>query len=183
MPLNNPTGSPQWTVEQCDELRRLAEEGKSYRAIATEINRKFGTSYTRNASIGKAMRMGLAKPAAPSVPGNRKPRKRSLAEFGTERKIKRKYESTRIQRANGNSGAMRIIKTFTTDQTALRCVEIKCEIPFADVTGCRYTDGDGPFLFCNGKQRDNSSYCEPHFWLCRGEPRPRRATAFVGIAA
>lgn len=182
MPLNNPKGAKTWTDEHCDELKRLVDLNKSYRAIAHEINRKFGTSYSRNSAIGKAMRLGLAKNPAPSVPGP-KLKRRTNAEFGAERRMKRKYESVRIVSANGNSNAMRVVKTVTIEQAALRCVEIKCLVPLLDVIGCRYTDGDGPFLFCNGPKRDGSSYCEPHFWLCRGEPRPRRDTHYTRDAA
>jgi GcrA cell cycle regulator len=43
----------------CEFLAR----GMSFSAIAKAINDKFGTSYTRNAAIGRSKRMGLRGPA------------------------------------------------------------------------------------------------------------------------
>lgn len=169
MPLNN------WPIEHCEELRRLADEGASYRVIAKALNDKFGTSYNRNATIGKASRMGIKKmPAAPNAPRPR--RKRSIAEFGTEQRIKRKY----VRATHNSNTSLRIVSEVEVRH--LRCVEIKCETSFADVTGCRYAEGDGPFLFCNGPQREGSSYCEPHFWLCRTESRPKRDVIMRRVA-
>lgn len=194
-----PTIHAEWTDVRIAILVEEHGRGTRRRSIAQIINRATGSTFTKSAVCGKIDRLfPAAKPikteeekAATKARQRerdrlKKQRKRgsqSSAEFGVARRIKRKYESVRIVSANGNSKAMRVIKTFTTDQAALRCVEIKCETSFADVTGCRYTDGDGPFLFCNGQQLAGSSYCEAHFRLCRAEPRPRRDVAYIRSAA
>ena len=51
-----------WPLEQDIELRRLHAGGSSASEIASLLNKKFGTGYTRNAILGKKVRLGLAKP-------------------------------------------------------------------------------------------------------------------------
>jgi GcrA cell cycle regulator len=51
-----------WASAHCDALRDYFLKGMSYAEIGREINVRFGTSYTRNAVIGRAKRMGLALP-------------------------------------------------------------------------------------------------------------------------
>jgi GcrA cell cycle regulator len=48
-----------WAPEHSDALRELLARGMSYSEIAGAINEKFGTCYTRNATIGRGRRMGL----------------------------------------------------------------------------------------------------------------------------
>lgn len=48
-----------WTDPQVERLRALHAEGLSFSQIAVEINHEFKTRYTRNAMIGKALRIGL----------------------------------------------------------------------------------------------------------------------------
>ncbi len=173
-----------WTEEQISILVEEHGIGTRRRYIAQIINTRTGSSFTKSAICGKIDRMfPAAKPvkteeekAATKARQRerdrlKKQRKRGTPDqFGIMRRIKNKYESIRIVSANGNSNAMRVIKTITTDQSSLRCVEIKCTTSLADVTGCRYPEGNGPFLFCNGPQRQGSSYCEPHFSLCLRPP-------------
>src|SRR5262245_8976905 len=49
-----------WAPEHSAALGEFLAQGMSFSAIAEAINRKFGTSYTRNAAIGRAKRMGLS---------------------------------------------------------------------------------------------------------------------------
>src|ERR1700694_2432716 len=51
-----------WPSEHADALREYVAKGMSYAEIADAINAKFKTSYSRNAAIGRAKRMGLAGP-------------------------------------------------------------------------------------------------------------------------
>lgn len=48
-----------WTKSCDDELRELRSLGRSFKEIAADINRKFGTAYSRNACIGRVKRLGL----------------------------------------------------------------------------------------------------------------------------
>ncbi len=54
-----------WPSEHSDALRQLFASGLSYSLIAEAINARFSTTYSRNAAIGRAKRMGLAGPARP----------------------------------------------------------------------------------------------------------------------
>lgn len=58
--------STNWTEEHSKALREFLESGISYARIADAINAKFQTAYSRNATIGRARRMGLAAPDRPS---------------------------------------------------------------------------------------------------------------------
>jgi GcrA cell cycle regulator len=161
-----------WPEEHAQELTRLVASGMVYRLIAESLNDKFGTAHTKNAIVGKVQRLNLTPPDKPKKPPYvRKPTPR-----------RREFASTRIVRANGNSNAMRVIKTVELEQYKLRCVEIECTTTFDDVTGCRYPVGDGPFLFCNGAQTEGSSYCLNHHILCHDKPRVP-IYRFVGRAA
>ena len=159
-----------WTIEQQEMLVTLIGQGFSYSQSAKQINEKYGTNYSRNAAIGRANRIGLVAPERekkPRTPRVYKPKTRS----GEHHTI------TRIIRANGNSNAMRIVALTEAKEQRLRCVEISCTVPFADVTGCRYSDSaDAPFLFCNGDVKDGSSWCVPHYHLVytpAAPPKPR----------
>ena len=61
-----------WEPKHSDALRDYLAKGLPYSEIARRINAAFNTDYTRNATIGRARRMGLAGPAKNSRP--RKPR-------------------------------------------------------------------------------------------------------------
>ena len=58
--------STSWTEEHSKALREFFESGLSFARIADAINAKFRTAYSRNATIGRAKRMGLAAPERPS---------------------------------------------------------------------------------------------------------------------
>jgi GcrA cell cycle regulator len=48
-----------WAPEHSDALREYFANGMSFAKIARAINAKFQTSYSRNAAIGRAKRLGL----------------------------------------------------------------------------------------------------------------------------
>jgi GcrA cell cycle regulator len=178
MPLNNMAGpiAGLWPEEHAQELTRLVASGMVYRLIAESLNEKFGTAHTKNAIVGKVQRLNLTPPAKEKRPPYVRKPKRSTANKGHHHTV------DRIVRANGNSNAMRVIKTVELEQYKLRCVEIECTTTFDDVTGCRYPVGDGPFLFCNGAKTEGSSYCLNHHILCHDKPRVP-IYRFVGRAA
>lgn len=169
MPLNNPFGGPQWTDAHIAELSRLLPTGMIYREIAHTLNAQFGTKYSKNSVVGKVCRLGLTPPGKPKAPPYvRKPRDPS--------KVKRTY-----RRVTHTSDIVSPI--VNVEMERLRCVEIKCETTLADMTGCRYPEGDGPFLFCNGARQAGSSYCTPHFHLTRRAPKPFRDVVMRRFAA
>jgi GcrA cell cycle regulator len=55
-----------WPPSHSDALRDCLAEGMSFAEAADAINAKFETSYTRNAALGRAKRMGLSSSHKPA---------------------------------------------------------------------------------------------------------------------
>jgi GcrA cell cycle regulator len=168
--------SSDWPPEHSEALREHFARGRSYSEIAKAINAKFGTRYSRNATIGRSKRMGLARPDraidfAKPVPKASRPR----------------LHKPRKRHAPEPSRPISIFEPVAT--VKLRCVEIDphrltlMELERAD---CRYPyggDEEGEAIsFCGHPRRRGSSYCTPHFHLTRG-PRTtsERAAGAVSL--
>jgi GcrA cell cycle regulator len=154
--------SSDWTAEHSEALREGLARGRSYSEIAQAINARFGTAYTRSATLGRSRRMGLASPdrsdeipkAAPiaALPPLHEPRQRARPELVRPPPI--------FERA---------------EPVEFRCVEIDprhlslMELERGD---CRYPyggDEEGEAItFCGHPRRPGSSYCVPHFHLTSG---------------
>jgi GcrA cell cycle regulator len=167
--------STSWAPGHIDALREYLAKGMPYSQIAGAINAKFGTTYSRNAAIGRARRMGLASPARPGeLPGHwpklppkakaplrQKPQQRRVPEF------------------------LRPMPVFPRVHTApLRCVEIvprHLRLVDLERADCRYPSGgdeEGEAItFCGHPRREGSSYCAPHFHLTRGPGTPSERAA------
>jgi len=179
MALNNPNGGVQWSADHDAELRLLAESGAAYRAIAAALNEKFGTNYSKNAVVGRAQRISLAKKAAVRQPS---PIRRPKSPLAAPR---RRTETLRIVPANGNSNVMRVFRTVTMERTRIRCVGIEPRhLAFNDIErwDCRYVYGDGPFTFCGHAVQEGSSYCPGHHDLCWERPKKLIDKTFVRAA-
>ncbi len=157
-----------WTDERVEQLKTLHAQGVSSSRIAAQMG-----AQSRNAIIGKVHRMGLPspywanrpvkEPRPPRVPKNR----------GAEHHMR-----TRI--IEGGCGSVRVVRMprLTADQYKFRCVGIVCETTIIDVTGCRFPgEGNGPHLFCNGPQRQGSSYCVAHHDVAYTPTRRQMAVA------
>lgn len=148
-----------WPPEHCDALRACLAKGLSFAEAADAINARFRASYSRNATLGRAKRMGLAaldRPKRlPRVPQQlRPPQLRKIREPMTESR-----PSTSI-----SEPPARIV---------LRCIQIiPRHLPLIDLEAgdCRYPyggDEDESITFCGHPQREGSSYCLGHFHLTR----------------
>jgi len=62
-----------WAPEHSDALREHLAKGMSFSEIAKAINSRFNTTYSRNAALGRARRMGLAGEERPASPLDAKP--------------------------------------------------------------------------------------------------------------
>jgi GcrA cell cycle regulator len=151
-----------WAPAHSDALREHLANGLSFSKIAKAINSQFNTSYTRNATIGRANRMGLAVsdrpepglPAQPPPPDT----------FHEGRPVERKSPEPRAPTSW-------LVKARPVK---LRCVGIEprhlslIELERGD---CRYPyggDEDGEVItFCGHPRQTGSSYCAPHFNLSR----------------
>ncbi len=150
-----------WEDAHSVALRELVEKGMSFREIARALNERFGTAYTRNATIGRARRLGLstAKPAGPSgvFAATRKPDARKIAAKRARVLAKPVTKSSALERAT---------------VLQLRCVAITPRhLALIDLEpgDCRYPyggDAEGePITFCGHPRREGSSYCPSHVHL------------------
>jgi GcrA cell cycle regulator len=153
--------STNWTEAHSAALREYLANGMSYAAIAAAINAKFGTAYSRNAAIGRAMRMGLVGASRPRdlprAPQTGKPRLHRMRERGAS-------QSRRP-----------MPKCEVAEPATLRCAEIDPRhLSLLDLApgDCRYPyggDAEGEAItFCGHPQHMGSSYCIAHFDLTRG---------------
>ncbi len=164
-----------WTKEHSQALGEFLARGMSYSRIADAINAKFGTAYSRNATIGRARRMGLAgsdqpqdQPTAPEVqvPRLNGLRERYVTDFRRPMPIFERVDTVR-----------------------LRCVEIvPRHLALVDLEpgDCRYPyggDEEGDAItFCGHPKRLDASYCAAHFQLTRGpDDIPERGVGTVSL--
>jgi GcrA cell cycle regulator len=165
-----------WEPKHSDALRDYLAKGLPYSEIARRINAAFNTDYTRNATIGRARRMGLA----------------GVAETGHVRKPKPDFLS--IRKLRKNSKKHRAAKSLLPRPVLkrvrvpkLRCVGIEprhLQLIELEIGDCRYPYGgdkdNEAITFCGHPQREGSSYCAPHFHLTRKvESAPDRSAIKV----
>ena len=151
-----------WAPEHSDALREHRARGMSYSEIARAINAKFNTHYSRNATIGRAKRLGLAgidrpKDWTPPAPSDQQP-------------------SLRLLRKRFAAASRWLVPLFEREETAeLRCVDVEprhLSLLDLEPEDCRYPyggDEEGEAItFCGHPRREGSSYCTAHFHLTRG---------------
>ncbi len=154
-----------WTPEHSEALREYLARGMSYSEIADAINARFGTGYTRNATIGRGKRMGLAGPDhRPKHPQRSKAPKLS----------KTSARKSRERRATPPSEPQPARQRAEPRQ--LRCVGLSPRLVSLinlEDGDCRYPyggDRDGEAIaFCGHPRLAGSSYCGPHFHLTRDD--------------
>ena len=163
-----------WPPEHCSALRDCLAKGLSFAEAADAINGRFGVAYSRNATIGRAKRMGLKTLERPKPPP-RVPQQACPPQprQSRERAAEAKPEPSISERP---------------ERVKLRCVQIMPRhLPLVDLEAgdCRYPyggDAEGEAItFCGHPQREGSSYCLGHFHLTRG-PGTASERAAVPVA-
>lgn len=151
-----------WAPEHSDALREFIAKGLSYADAARAVNSRFSTTYTRSAALGRARRLGLGPDdrLQPSMPA----RPTDVQGSGAAR-----ADELKVSAFPWPAPVFKEVKPVK-----LRCVEIEprhfslAELGRED---CRYPyggDGEGEAItFCGHPRRPGSSYCSPHFHLCR----------------
>ena len=150
-----------WTEEAVEKLVKLVLEGRSMAQIAALL----GDGCTRNAAIGKWHRVSASRGLRTPTP-----RRNILEDVGDSQRInpqllrnttpKRRCEPRRAMPKVAKVGVGFLLPSLPKPpQTST--------VSIVDVTGCRWPVSDEPHLpggfgFCNGTQRDGSSYCEAH---------------------
>jgi GcrA cell cycle regulator len=153
-----------WAPEHTSALREFIAKGMSFAAAADALNARFGTTYSRNAAIGRARRIGLAVPARGGDRPSLVPRAPAPPKAAPAPKLR-----TTFGEAPPPWAAER------AEPVKLRCVGIQprlvCLVEL-EKDDCRYPyggdkEGEG-ITFCGHPRFGTSSYCVPHFHLTRG---------------
>ena len=162
-----------WAPEHSGALREFVAKGMSYSEAAQAINSRFNTSYSRSAALGRARRLGLTaderrKPSIPATPAD--------------------LRDNAVPRASNFKGLALPWPTAPVFKEIkpikLRCVAIEprhLSLIELERDDCRYPyggDEEGEAItFCGHPRRPGSSYCTPHFYLCRDPVVPVVRTA------
>jgi GcrA cell cycle regulator len=153
-----------WQPEHSEALRDYLAKGLSFAEIARAINARFHTAYSRNATIGRARRMGLAGPARSDHRGRPK-RQRKPRPTRLQRMRKRRVAKPRPSRPVQKRAAALKLRCVAIVPRHLSLLELEpndCRYPFGG-------DEDGEAItFCGHPRRQGSSYCVSHFHLTRG---------------
>ena len=157
-----------WAPKHSDALREFLLRGMSYSEIAAAINAKFGTSYTRNATIGRSKRMGLGAPDR----SNDRPKPPPCGK--APKRLEDSLQKRHVPRTERRSEPAPMRESV--EPVRLRCVGIKprllslIELEDGD---CRYPyggDRDGEAItFCGHPRLAGSRYCAPHCRLTRDD--------------
>ena len=159
--------------EHSQALREYLAKGLSFAEIARAINARFNTAYSRNATIGRARRIGLAGPERSDGPAAPKPPANPPGEAS--------QDARKLMRHNSrpNRGGFP-----TRGRLQLRCVGIvprHLSLLELEPGDCRYPyggDAEGEAItFCGHPRREGSSYCVSHFHLTRGPGTAPERTA------
>ena len=131
-----------WPAEHEAALIEYIAAG-SFQEIATMINQRFGTNYSRNAVLGKANRMKLLAGHARERDG-RPAKKRDIRP--------RAKPSVAPPLAPAEPSEPRHVGL-------LELIRHDCRFPF----------GDGPFTFCGCPVWQDKPYCADHVQITKGE--------------
>jgi GcrA cell cycle regulator len=138
-----------WDGGPSDLLRTLWAAGCSASVCAKKINEKFGTTFTKNAVIGKRDRLRVPRRVNASSILHEVGRMR-----GTRSRPPRAVEKRAVPPPK-----IEIIDTqipFEQRRQLLTLGRNECHWPVGDV-------GDEGFFFCGGKADDGCSYCPTHY--------------------
>jgi GcrA cell cycle regulator len=182
----SPSPDKRWTEERCDELRRLVAEGNSYALIAGAMG------ISRNAAIGKALRLGLCHPVPVITKARQEPwqpRHRPPSKRGEDGGLASRLSHRRAHNFTGAKIAHR--KTVEDPGMEQTADVFDQAIPLAqrrslmelDADTCRWPVGEGADLFfCGATPTEGFSYCGPH---CRrayaGAPDGTRRRPFIAM--
>ncbi len=166
-----------WTDEMVERIRVLIVEKKSASEIAVAINTEFGTSYSRNAIIGKAHRVKL--PSFQGYIGWPPVRK---AAGSAAHIAKRGRSRPKIKRLANHGNRFVVVESNAPSPMASTPAD-DLEIPACQrrtmmtltSTTCRWPVGDpakADFFFCGALVEPKEVYCSGHCDRARRDDRP-----------
>jgi GcrA cell cycle regulator len=165
-----------WAPEHSGALREYLALGMTYSQIARAINAKFDTHYTRNATLSRARRLGLAtierpRDLTPPAPQHQQP---NLSGLRKARAAALRWFVPNFER--GEAPKLRCVDVEPRHLSLLELEACDCRYPYGG-------DEDGEAItFCGHPRREDSSYCTAHFHLTRGPgAAPERAVSNVSL--
>jgi GcrA cell cycle regulator len=146
-----------WVPAHDDVLRAQIAAGKSFGDAAHEINRVFGTGYSRNATIGRAGRLRIASQSG----------RNGCETSAKTQQVKRDKAEQIAAHSNLPARYVRSSKPrMICDAPPLAGGNGPRDVALLDATGCRWPSGDGvavPFTFCNAASAfKGCAYCAEH---------------------
>lgn len=167
--IHGATSHSPWANELIVERLKALWLGHSASQISNIIGAEFNISVTRNAIIGKAVRLGINQQTKTT---------RHNMQAGRPRA---KPRATLRVVSGGSGGALRVTRSVSTDLPKLRCIaEPSLNLPLLEWTSntCKYIAGDDG-LACGHKTYAATSWCLSHFQLIRQDVRPVKRTAYT----
>ncbi|SRR6266567_4143171 len=157
-----------WTPPQDEMLKRLIARGISHTDVAARINKTFGTTYTRNSTIGRSSR----KKFKSKIPvGGHKSKKRR----GLKKQAKpERSERTMFKPMSGPKlipaelAPPQVIEIEPRRVTLLELRTGECRWPISGYPV------DEPLYFCGLNAEIDKPYCWHHCALAYRAPEPRR---------
>jgi GcrA cell cycle regulator len=192
-----------WTDAQVERLEELVKEGRSYGEISGILHREMDASYTRNACIGKATRLGIAtreKPSKPEkLPPVHAPSKPTTVPSGRRLRITQRSGVGAFvlpQVTNAGSGLERSVEAAKANAAAKAAALADADTMKPEAAGrrtmetlcaheCRWPIGDPQhpsFSFCGRRSEETGPYCETHRRMAY-QPAPvrKRLDQQIGI--
>jgi len=192
------SNNERWADYHSDRLEVLWCQGHSASEIARSLSKEYAITYSRNAVIGRANRMGLSgrdKPAKPKTvaraPVVRPPAKPRKVEAGRPSRAKIRqptglgafilpptYGGNGFALATANAVLNAAAKATRIDEpdkpTGIKLEALTgrmCKWPIGDVQ-------DDDFSFCGCAREDHRPYCEDHNARAYSAPQPRKTKPY-----
>ena len=164
-PIGNRNAKRIWRDARAAMLEACLARGMTFLQTSEEINRGFGTKYSRCAIAGAAARHKLKSKnpavARPSTQQVRHAPSRKCIEAGAA--ARRKPEPINVK-------VIQMTRFHPDNLAGLRCDEVPPTIwaTFDNRTGCRWPYGDRAYVYCNLPHLKGFPYCRWHMALSVG---------------
>ena len=147
-----------WAEEHSRALREYLEKGLSFSRIANAINAQFNTAYSRNATIGRARRMGLSAPGR--TDNSARPKSRPKSRLARLHKMRARLAGPKpTVRKRAAALKLRCVGIVPRHLSLLELERGDCRYPYGG-------EAEGEAItFCGHPRREGSSYCVAHFHL------------------
>ena len=141
-----------WTEPVIADLKKLHKEHYSSSEIATRLNARYRTSFSRNAVIGKLHRLGIKDNGTGYRNGRTRKRGPKKKVMNLSMRIKQKF----VEAAKPLPKPVTIGNAVSVTLDELQSFH------------CRYPvhDQNEPAKFCGATRQSDSSYCPDHHEVC-----------------